>query len=125
MTTQDSQKQFATAIGWLLRLGVLISSLIVFSGAALHLYAAWAVAGQYETFQGEPKRLTTLAGVLDGAMRLRPEAIVQLGLIALIATPVARVIFCVVEFLREKDWIYSAITLVVLSLLTFSIFFVR
>ncbi len=50
----------------------------------------------------------------------RSQAIVMLGLLMLIATPVARVAFSIVAFALERDRLYVTITLVVLSLLIVS-----
>jgi uncharacterized membrane protein len=50
-----------------------------------------------------------------------PEAVIQLGLLILIATPVARVIFSLVGFVLERDRVYVAITLAVLAILAYSI----
>jgi uncharacterized membrane protein len=39
----------------------------------------------------------------------------------LISTPIAQVPFSIIGFLRGQDWLYVAITLVVLGLLTYSL----
>ena len=51
------------------------------------------------------------------------RAIVQLGLVLLIATPVARVAFTLVAFARQRDRAYVMITTIVLALLLYSLFF--
>ena len=51
--------------------------------------------------------------MLDG----RGRALIQLGLLLLIATPVARVAFSVFAFERQRDWTYVGITLFVLAVL--------
>jgi uncharacterized membrane protein len=48
--------------------------------------------------------------------------LIQLGLLLLIATPVARVLFSVLAFIYEKDWTYVGITMIVLTLLCYSLF---
>jgi uncharacterized membrane protein len=48
--------------------------------------------------------------------------LIQLGLLILIATPIARVAFSVVAFLYQRDWMYVAVTLMVLGLLVYSLF---
>ena len=40
----------------------------------------------------------------------RGRALIQLGLLLLIATPVARVAFSVFAFERQRDWTYVGIT---------------
>jgi uncharacterized membrane protein len=47
----------------------------------------------------------------------------MLGLLVLIATPVARVGMCIVGFLFEHDRLYLAISTVVLLILLYSLFF--
>jgi uncharacterized membrane protein len=54
-----------------------------------------------------------LAGVAGGAARLLAEA----GLLVLIATPAGRVIVSVVEYIRERDWLFTTLTLIVLAAL--------
>jgi uncharacterized membrane protein len=42
---------------------------------------------------------------------------VQTGLLLLIATPVLRVVFSLFGFASQRDWLYVALTLIVLSVL--------
>jgi len=49
------------------------------------------------------------------------RGLIQLGLLLLIATPMARVAFSVIGFALEKDWLYVGITLLVLALLIYSL----
>jgi uncharacterized membrane protein len=48
--------------------------------------------------------------------------LIQFGLLVLVATPVARVLFSVIAFIYERDWTYVAITMIVLALLCYSLF---
>lgn len=64
-----------------------------------------------------PTTLRTLAGELA---ELRGRAVVTLGLLLLIATPLLRVVVSLLAFLREHDWLYAALTLLVLAVLTAS-----
>ena len=43
------------------------------------------------------------------------------GLLVLMATPVARVCFSVAAFAIQRDWVYVAITLLVLAILLYSL----
>ncbi len=54
--------------------------------------------------------LMTLAGYRSELARLLLEA----GLIILIATPAARVVISVIEYIRERDWLFVILTLIVL-----------
>jgi uncharacterized membrane protein len=51
-----------------------------------------------------------------------PATIIQLGVLLLIATPVARVGFALVAFAIERDKLYIAVSLTVLAVLLFSFF---
>lgn len=46
---------------------------------------------------------------------------IALGLLLLIATPVARVALAAFGFLREGDWLYTAVASFVLAVLLFSL----
>jgi uncharacterized membrane protein len=75
----------------------------------------------YGEFRGQPPELTSVAGVVRGVRALDPRAVIQLGLLLLIATPVARVAFSLVAFLRQRDRTYVVITSIVLLLLLYSL----
>ena len=59
--------------------------------------------------------------IVHEAIALRPLGLIQLGLLLLIATPVARVMFSVLGFGLERDWMYVVITLLVLALLIYTL----
>ena len=63
--------------------------------------------------------------ILHGALGGDSRSIIQLGLLLLIATPIARVVFAVAGFLFEKDWLYVAVSLLVLAILLYSLVFGR
>lgn len=65
---------------------------------------------------------TSFPAVLQGAMAGKPYAIIGLGMLLLILTPIVRVALSVFFFLAQRDWLYVGITLFVLAVLTFSLF---
>ncbi len=65
--------------------------------------------------------LRTVPGIIHEALALHGRGLIQFGLLLLIATPIARVAFSVVAFLHQRDWTYVAVTLIVLSLLFYSL----
>ena len=65
---------------------------------------------------------TSLKAVLAGAVAGKPYAIVGLGMLLLIATPVLRVALSVIFFFSQRDWLYVGITLFVLTVLVLSLF---
>jgi len=65
--------------------------------------------------------LKSISDIVHGALGLSGRAIIQLGLLLLIATPVARVLFSAIAFAIERDYMYVLITLVVLGILLYSL----
>lgn len=106
----------------LLRTGVLLAAFLVFIGGVTFLMRHPQPATNYRVFQGEPEEFRTISGIFREAAKFHGRGLIQLGLLLLIATPVTRVIFSVFAFLYQKDWIYVAVTLVVLALLCYSLF---
>jgi uncharacterized membrane protein len=65
-----------------------------------------------------------LSQLLSGVAGANPVYVIELGLIVLLATPVARVAASVLMYAMEKDKMYVAITLFVLIVLLFGLFVV-
>lgn len=110
-------------IGLQLRFGVLLSSLIVLTGGLLYLLQSGNMAlPHYQLFIGEKAGLTTGREIWNGVTALKARGIIQLGVVVLIATPILRIFFSLIGFIIEKDRLYVGITLIVLSVMMFSIF---
>ena len=109
-------------MGTLLRVGVLASAFLVIVGGVLFFIQHPNEIFDYSIFKGEPARFRQVSLIVKEALDLRGRDVIQLGLLVLIATPVARVIFSLIGFLIEKDWIYVTITAVVLCILFISLF---
>jgi len=107
-------------IGWVLRAGVLISMLVVFAGGVIYLYRHGHSIANYHEFKGVPDFIHSPAGVINGILSLRGRAIIQTGIVLLIATPVVRVIFSAIGFIMEKDYLYTFITFIVLLVIIIS-----
>lgn len=108
-------------IGVLLRVGVTSSAIIVLGAGLVYVWREHAGVTHYHHFHQEGTELTTITGVFRGAIGLDPLAIMQLGLLLLIATPVARVLFAVFAFMMERDWMYVIISLIVFAVLIASL----
>lgn len=108
-------------IGNLLRTGVILSAALVAAGGSVYLARHGGERVDRGIFRGEPADLRSMGGILHDAFALHGRGIIQLGLLVLIATPVARVAFSVFAFLREGDRLYVAVTLVVLAVLLYSL----
>ena len=107
-------------IGNLLRLGVLVSAVVVAIGGALYLAQHGHEVVNYQSFRSELPELRNLAGICIAAFHLRSDGIIQLGLVLLIATPVARVALAVIGFYLEHDRLYVVVSLIVLAILAYS-----
>ena len=104
-------------IGNLLQTGVIVASGVVLLGGTIYLTRHGLSAPQYHVFVGEPTDLRTLSGIVRDALALQGRGIIQLGLLLLIATPVARVAFSVAAFAIQRDRLYVVVTLMVLAIL--------
>jgi uncharacterized membrane protein len=107
-------------IGWVLRLGVFISMLVVFLGGVLYLYRHGQTVADHSVFKGIPVFVQTGSGIIDGILHFRGQAIIQAGIILLILTPIIRVICSAIGFVLEKDYLYIGITLLVLFIIFMS-----
>ena len=117
-----TDKRVESIVGNLLRAGVLLSAAVVLAGGILYLIHYGAGVPDYKVFRGEPEELKGLSGIVKGALSLRRRGLIQLGLLLLIATPVARVVFAVIAFALQKNGAYVVISAVVLGALLFSLF---
>jgi uncharacterized membrane protein len=119
--TWDDQR-IEVIIGALLRTGVMLAAAVVVFGGVVYLARHGHEVPNYSVFRGEPENLTNLTAIVHGALNLNGQAIIQLGLLLLIATPVARVLFAALAFAFERDYLYCVISLIVLGILLFSLF---
>ncbi|HVN06587.1 MAG TPA: DUF1634 domain-containing protein [Bryobacteraceae bacterium] len=118
---RPTDQQVDDVIGTLLRSGVILSAVVVAAGGAWYLIQYGASAPNYRMFHGEPAYLRDLGGIASGIRGFHCRRIIQLGLVLLIATPVARVAFSVAAFAMQRDRTYVVITLIVLAVLLFSL----
>jgi uncharacterized membrane protein len=108
-------------IGALLRYGVMLSAAVVAAGGIWYLMEYGGAKPDYHVFRGEPEYLRHVRGILRGIPGSHGRRIIELGLLLLVATPVARVAFSVVAFALERDRTYVVITLIVLAVLLVSL----
>jgi len=118
----ESDYQVEQTIGNLLRWGVITAAVVVFLGAVLYLARNGLKDPEYKVFHGEPGDFDSPVKIVRHALSLDGQGLIQLGLLLLIATPVARVIFSVYAFARQRDNLYVILTLIVLAVLLYSLF---
>ncbi len=112
-----TDERFDILLAQVLRAGVVLSAVVVAAGGLVFLARHGLERPSYAVFRGEPSALRSIHGILSEAMRVSGRGIIQCGLLLLVATPIARVVFSVVGFARQRDWLYVTITLIVLALL--------
>ncbi len=108
-------------IGSLLRVGVIAAAGIALAGGVWYLSAHGGDVPHYDTFRGEPVFLRRIADVVAAVVAGHSAALIQLGLLVLIAVPIARVAVSLVAFAIERDWMYCVVTVLVLAILLFSL----
>lgn len=115
-------EQMDQVIGRLLQFGVLGAAIVVLVGGLALLVQHGGARTTFETFNGEKNGYTTFAAIFRGVAARDAGAITQLGLVLLIATPVARVALTLGAFIFQKDRLYIAVTTLVLALLLYGLF---
>lgn len=100
-------------IGWILRIGVVLSMVVVIVGGILFVYRHGNTIADYHVFKGVPYFIRGAGGIIQGILNFRGQAIIQAGIILLVLTPVIRVAFSAIGFFLEKDYLYTCITLLV------------
>jgi uncharacterized membrane protein len=112
-------------IGRLLQIGVLIAAAVVLVGGSMLLAQYGRNPASFAKFSGEDAVLKSIGAILRGVASGDSRAIVQLGLVLLIATPVARVALTLGAFLLQRDRLYVLVTSIVLALLLYGLFWGR
>lgn len=106
MENKEEMLKIERSIGYILRIGVIVSAVIILIGMLLLFFQP--------TNDQVP---TDLWLIFQGVLKLNGEAFIMLGLFCLILTPVLRVVVSIVAFAKEKDYLYVIITLIVLVIL--------
>jgi uncharacterized membrane protein len=106
-------------MGRLLQVGVLLAAAVVLVGGVMYLFAHAGEGTNYRVFVPRPVQLRHPAALLSGIAHGQAAAVIQLGILLLVATPICRVIFAVVAFALERDRLYIGVSLLVLAVLLF------
>jgi len=109
-------------VGRLLQVGVAIATAVVLLGGAMLLATHGGDVPSFRVFRGTSSTLRSVSAAARGALAFDPRGMVQLGLVLLIATPVARVALTLGAFILQRDRLYVVLTTVVLALLLFGLF---
>lgn len=114
----DIQVLIARTLRW----GVGIACALAVVGGAMYL---WQHGGEpmkdYTRFPADADTArtayTTLEGIFSGVVGFTAVGWIQFGVVVLLLTPVMRVALSLVDFVKERDWLYAFITAVVLSVI--------
>ena len=107
--------QLEQIVGNLLRAGVTAAAAVVLAGGVWYLASHGAGAVDYRHFQPTHEPPPWTRG-LPG-----PLLTIQIGLLLLVATPVARVALTLAVFAIQRDKTYVVVTLLVLAVLAYSL----
>ncbi|MGZ3492983.1 MAG: DUF1634 domain-containing protein [Gemmatimonadaceae bacterium] len=123
---RDSRdEQVELVIGRLLQWGVLAAAIVVVIGGILLLAQYGHLPATFRQFNSEDSALRSVGGIIRAALTGDSRAIVQLGLVLLIATPAARVALTLGAFIIQRDRLYIVTTSIVLALLLYGLFWGR
>ena len=118
---QFNDRRMETIMGRLLQAGVLLASAVVAAGGLLYCRNRAHGVVSYRTFISRPTDLMSPAELLHQVATGDAAALIQVGVLLLIATPIARVVFAVVGFSLERDRLYIAVSLLVFAILIFGL----
>lgn len=119
-TSGELVRQSELLISNILRIGVIVSAVVILIGV-VDYYAQYLGKATNFSASDFPR---TLGQVGAGLGQGNPLAIIALGLLLLLATPVLRVAVSILAFAAERDRDYVIITLIVLAILLGSILIV-
>lgn len=113
----DIQLLIARTLRW----GVAVACTLAAIGGAIYLVRhGGEPMKDYTHFSyadAHPEAYTTLGGIVEGFLHFTAVGWIQTGVLALLLTPILRVALSFVDFVEERDWLYAAITAVVLAVI--------
>ncbi|RZK16422.1 MAG: DUF1634 domain-containing protein [Pedobacter sp.] len=116
-----NDKDIQVILGTLLRAGVIISMSIVLIGGVIFLIHNNGVITDYKVFKPELSKFSSIAAIFKGIATFHGDAIVQFGILMLIFTPIARIIFAIFSFFIERDYLYVLIGFIILAIIAISL----
>lgn len=108
-------RQAELIISHVLRGGVIASAAVILLGVVL-FYVQMTTTG-HVTLEFPH----TFIGIAQELGRGEPLAVISLGLLLLLLTPILRVAISIIVFALERDWLYTVFTVIVLAILLISL----
>jgi uncharacterized membrane protein len=116
-----TDRRLEIVISVLLRTGVAISAAVVLLGGVCFLSQHGREQPEYHVFHAADASYRSISSLLQAAGPSDCRAVIQLGLLLLILTPIARVAFSLIGFAMERDRTYVVLTSVVLAILIYGL----
>ena len=108
-----------TVMGRLLQAGVLLAATVMLAGGVMYGVEHSGERTNYRVFQPHPFQPLHPGAMLGQVAHGDASAVLQLGILLLIATPICRVVFAVIAFAMERDRLYLAVSVLVLAVLLY------
>lgn len=126
-TTSTAERQkydMQQLVGNTLRIGVSLACLVAFVGGIIYLVNHGSEPfdlADYQNFSygnaAAHADYTTLRGIFAGLASFSAVGWIQTGVLILILTPIMRVFLSLIDFLKDRDWLYAIITAIVLAVI--------
>ncbi|MBQ0152517.1 MAG: DUF1634 domain-containing protein [Chryseobacterium sp.] len=110
------------SVGNLLRLGVVLSVTISLVGFIKLFLEGFTMPKKYSMLDLGDTSEQVWTKFWESLIKGEGMAIIQLGILILIFTPLMRIIFALIGYLKEKDYVYVVISSIVLAIMTISFF---
>ncbi|RMZ59535.1 DUF1634 domain-containing protein [Chryseobacterium nematophagum] len=110
------------SVGNLLRLGVVLSVITSLIGFIKLFLEGFKMPKKYSLLNIGSSSEKVWGHFWNSLCKGEGMAIIQLGILLLIFTPLMRIIFALVGYLKEKDYVYVVISSIVLVIMAISFF---
>lgn len=110
------------SVGNLLRLGVLLSVTISLVGFIKLFFEGFEMPKKYTSLDVGSSSEKVWGHFWHSLGAGEGMAIIQLGILILIVTPIMRIVFALIGYLKEKDYVYVVISSIVLAIMAISFF---
>lgn len=110
------------SVGNLLRLGVILSVATSLIGFIKLFMEGFKMPKKYTSLDMGSSSEKVWSMFWNSLCKGEGMAIIQLGILLLIFTPLVRIIFALIGYLKEKDYLYVVISSIVLAIMAVSFF---
>ncbi|MCD1118292.1 DUF1634 domain-containing protein [Chryseobacterium turcicum] len=110
------------SVGNLLRLGVILSVVTSLIGFIKLFMEGFEMPRKYKLLDMGTSSDKVWSHFWETLCKGEGMAIIQLGILMLIFTPLMRIIFALIGYLKEKDYVYVIISSIVLAIMAISFF---